>query len=205
MNRKVLLAGLILVGIALVVRWQGIPIIGSSPSSDAATSDRLAAVPAIRGKPATDFEMADFDGKPIRRADFQDKVLLVNFWATWCAPCIIEIPWFIEFQNQYGPSGFEVIGISMDDELNQQVKDFVKEHEMNYTVVMGDMKVAEAFGGIIGLPTTFLIDREGNYYSMHRGLVGKDIVEEELRELLGPPAPAQAGSATETAAPPAGT
>ena len=76
---------------------------------------------------------------------------------------------------------------------------------MNYTVVMGDMKVAEAFGGIIGLPTTFLIDREGNYYSMHRGLVGKDIVEEELRELLGPPAPAQAGSATETAAPPAGT
>ncbi|MBI4442622.1 MAG: TlpA family protein disulfide reductase [Acidobacteria bacterium] len=205
MNRKVLLAGLILVAIALVVRWQGIPIIGSSPSRDAATADRAATVPAIRGKPATNFELVDFDGKPIRRADFQDKVLLVNFWATWCAPCIIEIPWFIEFQKQYGPSGFEVIGISMDDELNQQVKDFVKEHEMNYTVVMGDMEVAEAFGGIIGLPTTFLIDRKGNYYSMHRGLVGKDIVEEELMELLGPPAPAQAGTAPVAAAPPAGT
>ena len=206
MDRKILLVGLILVAVVLfVVRWQGIPIFQPAPSGKDVKPDIKAIVPEIRGKPATDFELADFDGKLFRRADFQNKVVLVNFWATWCAPCIIEIPWFVEFQKRYGPQGLEIIGISLDDELNQKVKDFVKKHKMNYTLAMGDAKVAEAFGGIIGLPTTFLIDREGKYYSIHRGLASYYDLEEELQELLGSPAPAQAGSAPSAATPPAGT
>ena len=127
------------------------------------------------------------DGKTVHGTDFKNKVLLVNFWATWCDPCLIEIPWFQDFQKQYGPQGLEVIGISLDEDGPKKVQQFVQKHGMTYTVLMGNEKTTEAFGGILGLPTTFLVDRNGKYYSIHRGLVGRDRVEEDLRELLGLP------------------
>ena len=81
--------------------------------------------------------MPDVDGATVRMADFKDKVLLVNFWATWCQPCLIEIPWFLEFQEQYGPQGFEVIGISLDEEGPEVVKPFMEKHGMTFTVLLG--------------------------------------------------------------------
>lgn len=180
------MAGLLLALVALAVsivqrdlaRQQG-------TSAGAAGGPKKPSVPAIRGKAAPDFALPDLDGATVRRANFQGKVLLVNFWATWCHPCLIEIPWFLEFQKQYGPQGFEVVGISLDEEKPAVVKKFVEEHDMTFTVVMGDDNTADLFGGIIGLPTTFLVDREGKFYSMHRGLVSRNSVEEELRALLG--------------------
>jgi cytochrome c biogenesis protein CcmG/thiol:disulfide interchange protein DsbE len=130
----------------------------------------------------------------------------VNFWATWCSPCLIELPWFVEFQKQYGPKGLEVIAISLDEDAAKVVPPFVEKHNFGtLTVLLGDDKTPELFGGLLGLPTTFMVDRNGNYYSKHQGLVGKDDVEMEILELLqtSPGAqPAASGSTnpSETAA-----
>ncbi|MBF8306147.1 MAG: Redoxin domain protein [Acidobacteria bacterium] len=186
MERKILLVGMFLtvaaVAMYVVERNRG-PVPGASPGTTATSGP----APAIRGVAAPEFELADLDGGKLRNSDLQGKVLLVNFWATWCAPCEIEIPWFIDFQKKYQDDGLEVIGISLDEEGPEKVKKYVTEHKVNYKIVMGDEKTAEAFGGVIGLPTSFVVDREGKFYSMHRGLVGKDVVEEELLQLLGVP------------------
>ncbi len=190
MNRRLLLIGLLLAVVALALAtWQQQRSRSRSLTPEEIARALQPSVPALRGKPAAEFELPSLDGHILRRADFKDKVLLVNFWATWCHPCLIEIPWFIEFQKKYGPQGLEVIGISLDEEGPQVVKKFVDEQQMTYTILMGNEKVAERFGGIIGLPTTYLVDRQGKYYSVHRGLVSRDIVEEELLTLLnGAPA-----------------
>src|SRR5262249_12856342 len=148
--------------------------ISAAPASDqAAAPEPAPAGSSIRGEAAPAFELANLDGKKVRLADLKGKVVLVNFWATWCGPCLLEIPWFIEFQKQYGPKGLEVVGISMDEEGPSVVKPFVAKHEMNYTVVMGNDKTPDLFGGLPGYPVTFVVDRRGNFYSKHLGLVNK--------------------------------
>ncbi len=184
MERKILLIGLALtagaVGLFLYERARG-PLPGAAPETSATASP----APAIRGVAVPEFELANLDGTVLRKGDLRDKVLLVNFWATWCAPCEIEIPWFIDFDKKYREDGLEVIGISLDEEGPEVVKKYVAEHNVTYKIVMGNEETAETFGGVIGLPTTFMVDREGKFWSMHRGLVGKDVVEEEIVELLG--------------------
>ena len=189
MSRKLLLIGLALALLAIVLVRFGRR---ASPPSGTPQETAEEAVPAIRGKAAPDFELPNLDGGTVRRADFKDKVLLVNFWATWCAPCLIEIPWFLEFRKQYGPQGFEIVGIAIDDPNVEKVKKFVYDHKMDYPVGIGDEKIMQDFGGVIGLPTTFLVDREGKFYSMHRGLVSKEIIEKDLQQLLGLPPAKQA-------------
>ena len=200
MERKVLLIGLFLVGAALalfVVEKRQVLTPGAPDAVKDVPTPKAPSAPAIRGKPAPDVELPDLSGAKLRLRDLKDKVLLVNFWATWCAPCEIEIPWFNDFDQKYREQGLEIVGISLDEEGPEVVKRFVAKKKMTYKVVMGDDKAAEAFGGVIGLPTTFLVDRNGKFYSMHRGLVGKDIVEEELLELLGTPKePSSASKAT---------
>ena len=200
MERKVLLIGLFLVGAALalfVAEKQQVLAPGAPDAAKTAPAPKTPSAPAIRGKPAPDVELPDLSGAKLRLRDLKDKVLLVNFWATWCAPCELEIPWFIDFDKKYREQGLEIVGISLDEEGPEVVKRFVDKKKMTYKVVMGDDKATEAFGGVIGLPTTFLVDRNGKFYSMHRGLVGKDIVEEELLELLGTPKePSSASKAT---------
>ena len=200
MERKVLLIGLFLVGAALalfVAEKQQVLAPGAPDAAKTAPAPKAPSAPAIRGKPAPDIELPDLSGAKLRLRDLKDKVLLVNFWATWCAPCEIEIPWFNDFDQKYREQGLEIVGISLDEEGPEVVKRYVAKKKMTYKVVMGDDKAAEAFGGVIGLPTTFLVDRNGKFYSMHRGLVGKDIVEEELLELLGTPKePSSASKAT---------
>ncbi|MGH9783940.1 MAG: TlpA disulfide reductase family protein [Terriglobia bacterium] len=186
MERKVLLVGMFLT-VAAVAMYVIERNRGPVPAANPGTATTSAPAPAIRGVAAPEFELPNLDGTPLRKSDLQGKVLLVNFWATWCAPCEIEIPWFIDFQKKYQDDGLEVIGISLDEEGPEKVKKYVAEHKVNYKIVMGDEKTAEAFGGVIGLPTSFIVDREGKFYSMHRGLVGKDVVEEELLELLEVP------------------
>jgi peroxiredoxin len=134
-------------------------------------------------QPAPDFALQDADGKTIRLSEYKGKVVLLDFWATWCGPCKIEIPWFMEFQRKYKDRGFTVIGVSMDDGW-QVVKPFVEEFKMNYPVVLGDDETAAKFGNVEVLPTTFIIDKEGRIVEMHKGLVSKDEMEKRILDLL---------------------
>jgi len=112
-------------------------------------------------------------------------VVLLNFWATWCGPCALEIPWFIEFEQQYKSRGFEVVGVSMDDDGWAAIKPYVSEHKLNYRVLLGDDSVSQLYGGVDALPTSFVIDRDGKIASVHVGLAGKDEYLEEIQSLLG--------------------
>jgi len=135
-------------------------------------------------KPAPEFSLADAGGKTVKLSDFKGKVVLLDFWATWCGPCKIEIPWFVEFQRKYKDQGFSVVGVSMDEGGWGTVRPFVEEHKMNYPVVIGTDQTAEEFGGVEVLPTTFVIDRQGRIVATHQGLTSKDEIEDAIKALL---------------------
>ncbi len=132
---------------------------------------------------APNFTLTDLSGQKLDLADYKGKVVLLDFWATWCGPCRIEIPGFVQLQNHYRDQGFTVIGVSMDDGP-EPVRDFYKEYKMNYRVAMGNEKLGEIFGGILGLPTTFLIGRDGRIYAKHVGATDISVFEDEIKRLL---------------------
>ena len=135
-------------------------------------------------KAAPDFHLKDADGKAVSLSDYRGKVVLLDFWATWCGPCKMEIPWFIEFQRAKKNRGFEVIGVSMDEEGWAAVRPFLKEMQVNYRVLLGDDRTADSYGGLEALPTTFLIDREGRIASTHVGVADKKDFEDVIDQLL---------------------
>jgi len=135
-------------------------------------------------KLAPDFALQDATGHTVKLSDYRGKVVLLDFWATWCGPCKIEIPWFQEFERQNKDKGFAVIGVAMDDEGWDVVKPFAQQRGINYRLVMGDDSVAQRFGGVDALPTTFLIDREGRIAAVHVGLAGRRDFEDGIQELL---------------------
>lgn len=139
-------------------------------------------------KRAPDFELADAEGKTVRLSDYPAKVVLVDFWATWCVPCKAEIPWFNEFEQKYKDQGFAVVGISRDEDGWTKVKPFVERLRINYRILMGDARTAYKYGNVDGLPVAFLVDRERRVAAIHFGLVSKKKVEEEIRKLLETPA-----------------
>ncbi len=135
-------------------------------------------------QPAPAWKLKDLDGHAISSDRFKGKVVVVDFWATWCAPCVSEIPGYIELQRKYGPDGLVIVGISMDQNGPDQVKKFAKAKGMNYTIVMGDENVAEAFGGIEGIPTTFLINRQGRIVNRKVGAMPHDEYEKLVKQAL---------------------
>ena len=135
------------------------------------------------GSAAPAFSLTDIDGKPLTLASYKGKVVLLDFWATWCVPCQAEIPHFVEFQNNYAAKGFQVIGISMDDGPDP-VHPFYQQYKMNYPVAMGSTQLAESYGGILGLPVTFLIDRDGRIAAKYRGQTDAGIIQQKLEDLL---------------------
>ncbi len=128
---------------------------------------------------APDFTVTDLQGKKLALSDYRGKVVLLDFWATWCAPCLQEIPHFIDMQQKLGPQGFQAIGLSMDDE-EKPVQEFYREHKLNYPVAMGDSKIAESFGGILGLPVTFVINRDGQIRKKFVGATDPAQIEQEV-------------------------
>jgi len=141
---------------------------------------------AANAKPANlNFTLKDVDGKDVKLASLEGKVVLLDFWATWCGPCKIEIPWFIEFQNKYGKDGLQVIGVSVDDTL-VKLKPYVTEMKMNYPVLQGlDREdVQDAYGPMFGIPVTVVISRDGKVCAKHVGLSSKDAFEAEIKSLL---------------------
>jgi thiol-disulfide isomerase/thioredoxin len=132
---------------------------------------------------APPISLTDIDGKKLDLADYKGKVVVLDFWATWCGPCRIEIPGLIEMQDKYANRGFSVIGISVDDEPGSVVE-FYKEFKMNYPVAVGNPRVGELYGGIFGLPTTFVIGRDGRIYAKHTGATNPAVIEDEVQQLL---------------------
>jgi peroxiredoxin len=135
-------------------------------------------------KAAPDFSLKDADGRSVTLAEYKGKVVLLNFWATWCGPCKIEIPWFIDFEQKYKDRGFAVLGISMDEEGWDIVRPYVEKSKINYRVLMGNDNLAQLYGGVDALPTTFLIDASGKIASTHVGLVSKSDYENGIIQLL---------------------
>jgi thiol-disulfide isomerase/thioredoxin len=138
---------------------------------------------ALAGKPAPDLKFKDLNGKDVALSDLKGKVVFLNFWATWCDPCRIEIPWLIAMQAKYGPQGFTVVGVAMDDEGKSVVAPFIEKERfdvdgqklpMSYPILLGSDDAADKFGGILGYPTSFLISRDGRVIQKFQGLQSED-------------------------------
>lgn len=136
------------------------------------------------GDVAPAWTLKDLDGNEVSSADFKGKVVMIDFWATWCPPCRAMIPGMVELQAEYLEEGFIIIGISLDQKGPGVVREFNKEFKVNYTSLMGDEEVVRDFGGIRGIPTSFIIDREGRIVSKHVGYMAKEKLEEEIKPLL---------------------
>lgn len=136
------------------------------------------------GKPlAPDFTLPQLDGQPLSLSSYRGKVVLLDFWATWCVPCREETPHFVALQQKYGDRGLEIIGVSMDDSADP-VGPFVERFHVNYPIVMGTAKTGEQYGGVLGLPIAFLIDRQGRIVSKHLGATQAEVFEKEIAPML---------------------
>jgi len=145
----------------------------------------LAAVNAMAAKTIPSFTEKSVTGDGvIDSASYEGKVLLVNFWATWCPPCRKEIPALIKIQEKYADQGFSVIGISMDQGGKRVVRKFLEKMKVNYPNIVGNNKIAKGFGGVVGIPVSFMIDREGNLVKRYDGYVSEKVLVRELEELL---------------------
>jgi thiol-disulfide isomerase/thioredoxin len=134
-------------------------------------------------KTATDFSLPGRDGKPLKLSSLKGKVVLLDFWATWCAGCKVEIPWFIEFDKAYRAKGLAAVGVSMDDEGWKTIEPYLKKNPISYPVVAGNFDTAMPYN-ITALPVTVLIDRKGRVAAQHVGVVDKKSFEVELKQLL---------------------
>ncbi len=144
-----------------------------------------AVVKTAKDRPAApEFTLIGADGAEIRLSAYKGKVVLLNFWATWCGPCLAEIPWFVEFQRTHAARGLAVVGISMDEDGWKSVRPFMETQKINYPIAIGDDALAQKFGGIESLPETLLIDRDGRIASRHVGIVAKSDYEKELIQIL---------------------
>jgi cytochrome c biogenesis protein CcmG/thiol:disulfide interchange protein DsbE len=153
---------------------------GRSPSPQNAG----AIIPADLRAAAPELSLPDAYDQPVRLGDLTGHVVLVNFWATWCAPCVVEMPWFAALERDYRTEGLAVIGVSLDDEGWAVVRPFAAAHGVPYTIAMGTASTAAAFGGIDALPSTFLIDRHGRIASVHVGLAPESEYRAQIRHLL---------------------
>jgi peroxiredoxin len=139
--------------------------------------------PASERQTAPDFELTDANGKEVKLSELKGKVVLVNFWATWCEGCQVEIPWFVEFAKKYEGQGLVVIGVSMDGDGWKAVRPWIKEKNVNYTIVIGNEALGRRYG-LEGMPLTALVGRDGKVADTHAGIVDRDATEKNIGGLL---------------------
>ena len=149
-----------------------------------AAAKSTSAAPSLLNKQAPDFTRQDLNGHAVHLAGLRGKVVLLNFWATWCAPCQVEMPTFSAWQRQYGPRGLEVVGVSMDDSA-ASARRVVARLKVDYPVAMGDAQLGMRYHGVLGLPLTFLIDRNGVIRARFQGVTDAKVIEKQVQTLLG--------------------
>jgi peroxiredoxin len=168
-------------GFLLGTACSNIPEAGFEPRSV-----KAAVKPENDRKTAPEFDLKDSNGQTVHLADYKGKVVLLDFWATWCGPCKVEIPWFMEFEQQFKDRGFAVLGVSMDEDGWDAVKPYIEDLKINYRIMLGNEQVSDIYGGLDSLPTTLLIDRQGKIASIHIGLSrGKEEFRNDIDHLLG--------------------
>jgi len=140
--------------------------------------------PAI-GSMAPEFSLKSVpDGKTVSLSSLRGKAVVVNFWATWCGPCKIEMPWLVYLQKQYGPQGLQIVGVAMDDTSDKEIADFAHKMGVNYVVLKGTEKVGDLYGGVDRLPLTYFVDRSGKVVDEIVGLRGSADIEEAIKKTL---------------------
>jgi len=138
----------------------------------------------MRGQPAPDFSLASLDGKTLKLSDYRGKAVLLNFWATWCEPCKIEMPWFVDLQKKYGAQGLQVLGVAMDDATPKEISEFAQKMGVNYPILVGKEEVGTQYGGVQYLPSTFYIGRDGKIIDRVFGLVSRSEIEANIQKAL---------------------
>lgn len=171
-----------LVAFAACSRQSATPKATASAAPAAQPATAPAALPVIG--PAPKWNLKDVHGQPISSEQFKGKVVVVDFWATWCGPCRTEIPGYVDLQRKYGKDGLVIVGVSLDQAGPAVVEDFVKKFGVNYQMVMGDDDVQTAFGGVEAIPTTFLIDRNGQIRDRKVGAESADEYHKKVAALL---------------------
>lgn len=161
------------------------------PTQAVADAQRAAPAPSDArdrtGRAAPNFSLRTLDGRNVRLSDFRGKVVLLNFWATWCAPCRVEMPWLVEFHQQYRSHGLEVVGVAVDDGNRDEIAKFVHERHVGYTILLNDQAVGDAYGGLRLLPQTVFIGRDGRILRRRTGVLGKTDFEVDIRRALSLP------------------
>ena len=148
----------------------------------------------VAGTPAPEVKLKDLNDKDVTLAQYKGKIVLVNFWATWCEPCQVEIPWLIEMQQKYGPQGFVILGIALDEAGKSKVAPFVAKERfdvngtkepMSYTILIGNEDAEDKFGGLFGYPTSILISRDGKQVKRVTGMISYDEMAKAIESQLG--------------------
>ena len=183
MNRNTVVLAIVIVLVAVMI-YAGVHNARKSGYTAYNNSGNKLPAGEVKGKSAPDFNLSTLDGKAVKLSDYRGKAVLLNFWATWCGPCKIEMPWFVDFQKQYGPQGLQIIGVAMDDSGKDAIDKFAKEMGVNYLILEGKETVGNDYGGVFGLPTTFFIDRNGRIIDSSAGLIGKGEIEENIKKAL---------------------
>lgn len=200
MKRNQWVVILVFAALALMV-WSGITnfkrrkelarspvIMAVNPSNQSVQQDVSGdeGLPNLRGKVAPNFTLHNIEGKKVSLSDYKGKAVLINFWATWCAPCKIEMPWFVALHSQYAQQGFEILGVSEDDASvsRAQIAKFGQQQSINYPLLIGDDSVSHKYGGVEFLPTSYYVGRDGRVVAESAGLVSKDQVEANIKKAL---------------------
>jgi len=181
MKRRWVIAAVAAVGLGLA----SLPFLPGLRGGDGPLEAAAAKCDANARPARMDFVLKDMNGKDVRFADYRGKVVLLNFWATWCGPCKYEIPAFVELQEKYRDKGVAFLGFSVDDPV-EKLRPFAQQYKMNYPVLVGDGRedVQDAFGPIWGIPVTFMISRDGRLCKRHMGIATREQFEKEIAGLL---------------------
>jgi thiol-disulfide isomerase/thioredoxin len=209
--RRAVVFGVMVVGIALML-WAGwhnlrerklamqkarenqVVLIPEKQGAAGAQGEDSGLAPVMRGKQAPAFALTSLDGKKVSLADYKGRPVLVNFWATWCGPCKVEMPWFEEFRKQYAAQGFEILGLTDDADAGKEtITKVANRAGVSYPILLTDGKVQSAYGGMDVLPMSFYVDRNGVIVEQTAGLGSKDQIEANIKKTIASGAVAQAG------------
>ncbi len=170
----------VLVVIAVLVAGMLFTALYNSRRSNSVAAASL----SFTGQSAPDFALQSLEGKTVHLSDFHGKAVVLNFWATWCQPCKIEMPWFEKLQKQYEPQGLQIIGVAMDDASKEEIVKFAAHVRVSYPVLLGKEEVGNAYGGVQFLPATFYISRDGKVVDKVFGLKGRAEIEDNIKRAL---------------------